>query len=94
MARATNSTSMAMLGYEENYGNVSISCPFGIGANCYHESWYEIICYKYFSPPKPCLRRLNLEIGFDNKAIPISYTFMAAALMANSFATIDPAWSA
>ncbi|GMG99922.1 hypothetical protein Nepgr_001762 [Nepenthes gracilis] len=74
MAGATDSTSMSMLGYEENYGNVSIPCPFGISANCYHKSWCEIICHKYFSPPKPFLCRLNLEvmeITLDSLAIQI-----------------------
>ncbi|GMG99902.1 hypothetical protein Nepgr_001742 [Nepenthes gracilis] len=62
MAVAAGTTSMAKPGCKENCGNVGIPYPFGIGANCSYDSWYEIVCHTYFSPPKPFLRRLKLEV--------------------------------
>ncbi|KAB1202738.1 Wall-associated receptor kinase-like 9 [Morella rubra] len=46
-------------------GNVSIPYPFGIGAGCYLEDWFEIGCDKVNSSDsfRPHLRRLNnLEV--------------------------------
>ncbi|GAB4830672.1 hypothetical protein Ancab_040290 [Ancistrocladus abbreviatus] len=54
---------IAKNGCADSCGNVSIPYPFGIGPNCYHDSWYEIVCNKSFSPNKPFLSGLfNLEV--------------------------------
>ncbi|GAB4830671.1 hypothetical protein Ancab_040289 [Ancistrocladus abbreviatus] len=54
---------IAKHGCADSCGNVSIPYPFGIGPNCYNDSWYEIVCNKSFSPNKPFLSRLfNLEV--------------------------------
>ncbi|GAB4829972.1 hypothetical protein Ancab_040671 [Ancistrocladus abbreviatus] len=44
-------------------GHVSIPYPFGIGASCAHDPWYEIVCNRSFSPAKPFLSRLKLEVA-------------------------------
>ncbi|KAE8076191.1 hypothetical protein FH972_014855 [Carpinus fangiana] len=46
-------------------GDFSPKYPFGIGAGCYANDWFEVVCrndYLDFLSPKPFLRILNLEL--------------------------------
>ncbi|CAO2837563.1 unnamed protein product [Amaranthus hypochondriacus] len=53
---------IAKLNCSDHCGNVEIPHPFGIGAGCYYNESYAIICNTSFSPPKPFLYHFNLEI--------------------------------
>ena len=41
---------------------VGIPFPFGIGLDCYHDPWYEIVCNSSLGVHKPFLRKINLEV--------------------------------
>ncbi|KAL4378524.1 hypothetical protein GQ457_02G043360 [Hibiscus cannabinus] len=46
---------------EEVCGNVNISLPFGIKANCYTNTWFRVTCNQTTNGHKPYLHRLKLE---------------------------------
>ena len=57
-----SSSAIARLHCKDHCGKVKIPYPFGIGANCYQNPWYEIVCNSSSDPPKALLRHYNLEV--------------------------------
>ncbi|KAK9675661.1 hypothetical protein RND81_11G021800 [Saponaria officinalis] len=56
------SPSISMLNCVDHCGGVRIPYPFCIGASCYHDRSYEIVCNMSSGSPKPILREFNLEL--------------------------------
>ncbi|KAL9234887.1 hypothetical protein vseg_009703 [Gypsophila vaccaria] len=46
----------------DHCGHIRIPYPFGIGAGCYHDRSYEIVCNASLGSPKPILQDHNLEV--------------------------------
>jgi hypothetical protein len=53
---------IARPGCQVHQGNVFIPFPLRIGAGCYEDEWFEIICENTFSLSRPFLIRIKLEV--------------------------------
>lgn len=51
---------IAKSGCQKQCGNVSIPYPFGIGAGCFLDEWFEVLCIK--DNTTPLLRRTDQEV--------------------------------
>ncbi|XP_074318830.1 putative wall-associated receptor kinase-like 11 [Silene latifolia] len=60
--RLAVSANISLPNCPELCGKVNIPYPFGVGDNCYYEKAYEITCDNSFTPPKPFLRKFNVEV--------------------------------
>ncbi|KAK3012097.1 hypothetical protein RJ639_010570 [Escallonia herrerae] len=54
--------SLAKPGCQERCGNVVIPYPFGVGADCSSNETFAIACNSSFSPAKPFLNAINMEV--------------------------------
>ncbi|XP_048226943.1 wall-associated receptor kinase-like 22 [Ricinus communis] len=50
---------------QESCGDITFPFPFGIGKGCYMSEMFEIVCNDSFTPPKPFLTSINMELLLD-----------------------------
>ncbi|MBA0686355.1 hypothetical protein Goari_013963 [Gossypium aridum] len=64
VALASNSTAIpiAKPGCNDTCGQVRVPYPFGIGPDCYRDSWFEVLCNENLSPPTTLLKKINMEV--------------------------------
>ncbi|KAG4174770.1 hypothetical protein ERO13_A11G141200v2 [Gossypium hirsutum] len=64
VALASNSTAIpiAKPGCNDTCGQVRVPYPFGIGPDCYRDSWFEVLCNETLSPPTTLLKKINMEV--------------------------------
>ncbi|XP_017974273.1 PREDICTED: wall-associated receptor kinase-like 8 [Theobroma cacao] len=60
--RLAFSASIAKNGCKDRCGNVSIPYPFGIGAKCSLNPWFEVSCNDTSSPPTISLTSIKMEV--------------------------------
>ncbi|KAM5580140.1 hypothetical protein ABKV19_009731 [Rosa sericea] len=61
VAAAPQQTLIAKPNCPSHCGNISIPYPFGIGAGCFVDDWFKILCNESVSPPKPFLNLTTLN---------------------------------
>ncbi|MBA0832172.1 hypothetical protein Goarm_016578 [Gossypium armourianum] len=64
VALASNSTAIpiAKPRCNDTCGQVRVPYPFGIGPDCYRDSWFEVLCNETLSPPSTLLKKINMEV--------------------------------
>ncbi|KAG8477875.1 hypothetical protein CXB51_027519 [Gossypium anomalum] len=64
VALPSNSTAIpiAKPGCNDTCGQVRVPYPFGIGPDCYRDSWFEVLCNETLSPPTTLLKKINMEV--------------------------------
>ncbi|GKV26874.1 hypothetical protein SLEP1_g36092 [Rubroshorea leprosula] len=61
MIESAGGQALAMPGCQEFCGNVSIPYPFGIGADCYMNKWFEVSRNEASTPPTTLLTSIEIE---------------------------------
>ncbi|GKV26867.1 hypothetical protein SLEP1_g36085 [Rubroshorea leprosula] len=65
MIESAGGQALGTPGCQEFCGNVSIPSPFGIGADCYKNKWFEISCNETSTPPTTLLTSsIEIEVPY------------------------------